>query len=113
MLNTSEEICSRMTLAFTASLFSLSPGLESVSNEEMMKAGLMEDDVGDSREERAFRMWINSMNVGGTNDALHIHNLFAECRDGLVLLRIMDKIEPGIVDWKRIELKPKNKYALV
>jgi plastin-1 len=55
---------SRLNLIFTASIFNTCPGLEPLTVEEkaeIEKAGLMEDDVGDSREERAFRMWINSL----------------------------------------------------
>ena len=49
----------RLNLAFTAAIFNQCPGLDPPTKEEMDKAGMMEDDVGDSREERAFRMWIN------------------------------------------------------
>lgn len=69
----------------------------------------MDDDVGDSREERAFRLWINSLNIRDGSDQLYIHNLLGECQDGLVLLRIIDHIKPGSVNWKRVEKKPNNK----
>ncbi|GAB5358786.1 hypothetical protein AAMO2058_000488600 [Amorphochlora amoebiformis] len=69
------------------------------------KAEIMTDDVGD-RLERAFRMWINSIGVQG----LYIQNLYADCKDGIVLLKVLDKIVPGSVPWKKIELKPNNKF---
>jgi plastin-1 len=55
------------------------------------------DDAGDSREERVFRMWINSLNI----DNIYINNLFADAHDGWMLLKVMDKVEPGCVVWKR------------
>jgi plastin-1 len=80
----------------------------------MDKAGLMEDDAGDSREERAFRMWINSLGMDdGQGGTVYIHNLFEDCNDGLVLLRLMDHISPGIVAWKQVEMKPTNKFKKV
>lgn len=72
------------------------------------KAELMTDDVGD-RLERAFRMWINSIGIPG----VYIQNLFLGCRDGLVLLKVMDKIVPGSVPWKKVEMKPNNKFKRI
>ena len=36
---------------------------ESIEDIESKIASLEADDVGDSREERVFRMWINSLNL--------------------------------------------------
>lgn len=100
---------SRLNLAFTAAIFNQCPGLEPMTKEELEKAGLMEDDFGDSREERAFRMWINSLGV----DGLYINSLFEDSKDGLSLLRVIDKVEPGSVSWKSVEMKPNNKFKKV
>jgi len=97
----------RLNLAFTAAIFNQCPGLDPPTEEEVKKAGLLEDDFGDSREERAFRMWINSLGI----EDLYVNSLYEDCKDGLVLLKVMDKIEPGIVDWKtRVEKVPDNKF---
>jgi len=69
----------------------------------------MDDDSGDSREERAFRMWINTLGLGDT----YINNLFEDCKDGLTLLRVIDKIEPGTVDWKKVNKEPNNKFKRI
>ena len=61
------------------------------------------------REERAFRMWLNSAGIGGCQ----VHSLFTDCRDGLLLLRLVDWVERGCVDWKRVELRPTNKFKSV
>ena len=41
----------RLNLIFTAAIFNQVPGLDPLTKDEMDKAGLIEDDVGDSREE--------------------------------------------------------------
>jgi len=96
---------SRLNLAFTAAIFNQCPGLQPLSKEELEKAGLLEDDFGDSREERAFRMWINSLGVNG----LYINSLFEDVKDGLALLKVIDAIEPGLVEWKKVEMNPNHK----
>jgi len=97
----------KLNLAFTAQLFNTCPGLDPLkAEEEEQLAGLMDDDAGDSREERAFRMWINTLGLGD----LYINNLFEDCQDGLTLLKVIDKIEPGTVKWNKVEMKPNNKF---
>jgi plastin-1 len=99
----------RLNLAFTAAIFNQCPGLDPLTQEELDKAGLLEDDVGDSREERAFRMWINSLGI----DGLHINSLFEDVKDGLCLLKVIDKVQPGLVSWKQVEMNPNNKFKKV
>jgi plastin-1 len=99
----------RLNLAFTAAIFNQRPGLDLLTKEEMEKAGLMEDDFGDSREERAFRMWINSLGLPG----LYINSLYEDCKDGIALLKVMDHIQPGCVAWKNVEMNPSNKFKKV
>jgi len=48
----------------------------------------------DSREERAFRAWFNSLNIDR-----EVTDLFGEIGDGIILLQAEDKLRPGIVDW--------------
>eukprot|EP01006_Ploeotia_vitrea_P043468 TRINITY_DN66736_c4_g1_i1.p1 TRINITY_DN66736_c4_g1~~TRINITY_DN66736_c4_g1_i1.p1 ORF type:complete len:1435 (+),score=915.85 TRINITY_DN66736_c4_g1_i1:78-4382(+) len=115
-LATTGEWVGRLNLAFSASIFAHCNGLDSLTEDEMEKAELMDDDddAGDSREERAFRMWINSMNLEeAPGERLYLHNLFAEAKDGIVLLRVMDKIKAGCVNWKKVELKANNKFKKV
>lgn len=44
---------------------------------------------------------------------MYINNLFEDCTDGLVLLKVLDLISPGIVAWKQVEMKPTNKFKKV
>jgi plastin-1 len=91
---------SKLNLAFIAALFNAAPGLDP-PDEEML--GLMDeladDDTGDNREERAFRMWINSL---GLPEDTYVANLYEDVRDGLVILRTMDHVRPGCVDWSKV-----------
>jgi plastin-1 len=111
----------KLNLAFTAQLFNAAPGLEELDEDEQKEydlAGLMDDDTGDSREERAFRMWMNSLNINtaGFDDTLYLNDLFMDCRNGLALLRLIDHItstppdQRGVVRWKKVEMKPNNVF---
>jgi len=101
----------KLNLGFVAQLFNTCPGL-TITEEELAEydfAGLDLDDAGDTREERVFRMWINSLNIPD----LYINNLFADMEDGCALLKVMDRVEPGIVSWKRVNHAPKSKFKKV
>ena len=80
--------------------------------EEMYEAAkLLDDDVEGAREERAFRMWINSLGLNDDNgEPIHINNLYEESKDGLLLLRTLEKIKPGCVNWKIVDKKPNNPF---
>ena len=67
------------------------------------------DDAGDSREERVFRMWINSLNI----DGLYINDLFADLQDGVALLKVMDRVQPGVVSWRKVNMNPTSKFKKV
>ncbi|KAL0389234.1 UNVERIFIED_CONTAM: Fimbrin-2 [Sesamum calycinum] len=58
------------------------------------------DDAQISREERVFRFWLNSM-----ANSSYIDNVFEDLRNGWILLETLDKVSPGIVNWK-IASKP-------
>jgi len=87
----------KLNLAFVANLFNTLPGLDELTEEE--KAGLDAAlfNAQGTREERAFQLWINSLGVDP-----FVHSLFSDLQNGLVLLSVIDKIEPGRVDWKRV-----------
>ena len=101
----------KLNLAFCAQIFNTNHGLV-ISEEELADfdfAGLDLDDAGDNREERVFRMWINSLNVEG----LYINDLFGDLSDGVAILKVMDKVQPGIVSWNKVNMTPKNKFKKV
>jgi plastin-1 len=92
----------KLNTVFTADIFNHKHGLEELTQEEYEAAAMLDDDIEGSKEERSYRMWVNSLGI----DDIYINNLYEEARDGLVLLKVMDRIQPGAVDWKRVEKKP-------
>ncbi|KAG5180080.1 actin bundling protein [Tribonema minus] len=102
----------KLLLAFVAQLFNTNPHLEVQAEvlEEVTAnfAKLDIDDAGDTREEKVFRMWMNSLGLDGGN--LYIGNLFSDVQDGVAIIAVMDTIQPGLVQWKRVNKEPKNRY---
>lgn len=88
---------SNLNLAFVAHIFKERNGLTN----KFSFAEMILDDEQDSREERAFRMWINSLGI-----ETYVHHLFDGVRDGWVLLEVLDKVAPGSVNWKRANRPP-------
>ena len=103
---------SKLNTLFVASIFNAYPGLAPATEEELYEAAkLLDDDVEGAREERAFRMWINSLGLTGDDgEPIHINNLYEESKDGILMLRTLDKIKPGVVNWKIIDKKPNNPF---
>jgi len=102
----------RMQFLFVAQLAHAASGLPRLSEAELalVKSALEENeaDLEGSREERSFCTWINSLGIG-----LYVSNLSHDMRDGLVMLRILDKIQPGIVNWKDVNINPNNPYKML
>ena len=96
----------KLNTVFVAELFNTKHGLEELSEEEIAKFGILNDDIEGSRDERAFRFWINSLNI----DDLYINNLYEECKDGLVLLKVIHKLDATVVNWKTVDKNPNNKF---
>ncbi len=97
-----KDICDgnkKLNISLVAQLFNTCHGLtlEEEQRAAFDLSALTLDDAGDSREERIFRMWINSLNIEG----VYIHNLFSDLQDGYNLLKVEDAVEPGCVNWKR------------
>eukprot|EP01105_Mastigella_eilhardi_P005814 TRINITY_DN17520_c0_g1_i1.p1 TRINITY_DN17520_c0_g1~~TRINITY_DN17520_c0_g1_i1.p1 ORF type:complete len:559 (+),score=206.35 TRINITY_DN17520_c0_g1_i1:230-1678(+) len=84
----------KLNLAFVANLFNMYPALEPV--EEVIEVVPEE-----TREEKTFRNWMNSLGVEP-----FVGNLYEDLKDGLVLLQLMDKVHPGSVQWKRVNQAP-------
>ena len=67
----------RLNTLFVASIFNAYPGLAPPTESEKYEAAkLLDDDVEGAREERAFRMWINSLGLIKRNgEIVYINNL--------------------------------------
>ncbi|EEC73498.1 hypothetical protein OsI_07858 [Oryza sativa Indica Group] len=88
-----------LNLAFVAQIFHHRNGLSDNNVAPVVQD--TPDDVEATREERAFRLWINSLGI-----ATYVNNLFEDVRTGWVLLEVLDKISPGIVNWKQASKPP-------
>jgi len=100
----------RLNTLFTAELFLAKTGMGEATNEEKMEANkLLDDDEEGALEERCFRIWINSCKLEGVKK---VENLYEECRNGILLLKMIDKIKPGTVQWKKVELKTRNPFKI-
>ncbi|KAI8011602.1 Fimbrin-5 [Camellia lanceoleosa] len=89
-----------LNLAFVAQIFQHRNGL-STDSQKISFAEMMTDDVQTSREERCFRLWINSLGIDS-----YVNNLFEDVRAGWVILEILDKVSPGSVNWKHATKPP-------
>jgi len=99
----------KLNLGFVAALFNACPGLEPLDQDELaLFAELPDDDVGDTREERAFRMWINSLGI-----ERHVADLFSDVRDGVALLQTIDHLRPGLVSWAKVNMVAKMVFKKV
>ena len=68
------------------------------------------EDESLGREGRMLQQWINSLNL--KND-VYVRDLKHDLSDGLILLQVLDTIEPGIVRWKRVNKRCHNRYKKV
>jgi len=100
----------KLIYLYIASIFQSDKGIgiyQQVSNSvETIKA--VEEvliDVEGTRDERAFCMWMNSLNIKP-----YVNNLQQDLQDGLVILQMFDKIKPGSVNWKEVNMHPSNNY---
>ncbi|KAJ3099745.1 hypothetical protein HDU97_002771 [Phlyctochytrium planicorne] len=91
----------KLNFAFVANLFNTHPGLEKLSDAEMAQLDDWLFSSEGSREARAFALWLNSLGVEP-----FVNNLFDDLQDGLVLLQAIDKVRPGIVEWKKVNKAP-------
>uniref|UniRef100_A0A672JKG9 Plastin-3 n=1 Tax=Salarias fasciatus TaxID=181472 RepID=A0A672JKG9_SALFA len=86
----------KLNLAFVANLFNKYPALTKPENEDI-DWGLLE---GETREERTFRNWMNSLGVNP-----HVNHLYGDLQDALVIFQLYEKIKV-LVDWKCKVNKP-------
>ncbi|CAH4032720.1 plastin-2 [Pieris brassicae] len=82
----------KLNLAFVANLFNQHPGLQRNETDADTYHQLDE-----TREEKTYRNWMNSMGV-----APHVNWLYSDLTDALVIFQLYDIIKPGIVNWKKV-----------
>jgi len=93
----------KVNVLLVAEMFNTKHGLDELE-EKLDLAGIIDDDIEGSKEERAFRMWINSLGI----DGVFIDSLFHDLQDGLVLLKVIHRINDTVVEWDRVQKEPNN-----
>ena len=84
----------KVNIVFVAELFNTKHGLDDTD-------AIIDDDEG-SREERAFRQWINSLGI----EDIFVDNLYHDLKDGIILCKVIHKIDPKVVDWVSVDKNP-------
>ncbi|XP_078415609.1 plastin-2 [Cetorhinus maximus] len=91
----------KLNLAFVANLFNKYPALQKPENQDI-DWSLLE---GETREERTFRNWMNSLGV-----TPRVNHLYSDLEDALVILQLYEKIKVP-VDWSRVNKPPYPKLG--
>ncbi|XP_030064731.1 plastin-3 isoform X1 [Microcaecilia unicolor] len=91
----------KLNLAFVANLFNKYPALTKPVNQDIDWT-LLE---GETREERTFRNWMNSLGVKP-----HVNHLYSDLQDALVILQLYEKIKVP-VDWNKVNKPPYPKLG--
>jgi hypothetical protein len=96
----------KVNTLFISYVFNTKHGLEELTKEEYDAVGLIDDDIEGSKEERMFTRWINTLGIPD----VFVTDLVEECKDGVLLNQVIDKIKPGTTDWKMVRNPPKNDF---
>jgi hypothetical protein len=72
---------------FCSYIFNTNHGLPPLEKDFDM-AGLIDDDIEGSMEERQFRIWINSLGL----EDIDVNNLYEDVKTGILLCKVVDKI---------------------
>ncbi|XP_006008767.1 plastin-3 isoform X2 [Latimeria chalumnae] len=91
----------KLNLAFVANLFNKYPALSKPANQDI-DWQLLE---GETREERTFRNWMNSLGVSP-----HVNHLYGDLQDALVILQLYERTKVP-VDWNKVNKPPYAKLS--
>uniref|UniRef100_A0A673CMN4 Plastin-3 n=1 Tax=Sphaeramia orbicularis TaxID=375764 RepID=A0A673CMN4_9TELE len=83
----------KLNMAFVATLFNKHPALTKPTDQDFYVAG-------ETREERTFKNWMNSLGVSP-----HVHRIYGDLHDALVILQLYEKIKVP-VNWERVNRPP-------
>ncbi|XP_068121314.1 plastin-2 [Hyperolius riggenbachi] len=91
----------KLNLAFIANLFNKYPALQKPENQDIDWSSI----EGETREERTFRNWMNSLGVNP-----RVNHLYSDLDDGLIIFQLYEKIKVP-VDWARVNKPPYPKLG--
>ncbi|XP_041828067.1 plastin-1-like isoform X1 [Melanotaenia boesemani] len=88
---------SKLNFAFVANLFNMHPGLLRAN----MNGSFTETQIKEeTREEKTFRNWMNSLGVSP-----YVNHLYRDLRDGLGILQLLEKVKVAVL-WKKVNNPP-------
>ncbi|CAB1418500.1 unnamed protein product [Pleuronectes platessa] len=91
----------KLNLAFVANLFNKYPALKKPENQDIDWSSI----EGETREERTFRNWMNSLGVNP-----RVNHLYVDIDDAMVIFQLYEKIKVP-VDWDRVNKPPYPKLG--
>lgn len=91
----------KLNLAFIANLFNKYPALHKPENQDIDWSSI----EGETREERTFRNWMNSLGV-----TPRVNHLYSDLSDAMVIFQLYEKIKVP-VDWNRVNKPPYPKLG--
>uniref|UniRef100_A0A1A8BLW8 Lymphocyte cytosolic plastin 1 n=1 Tax=Nothobranchius kadleci TaxID=1051664 RepID=A0A1A8BLW8_NOTKA len=91
----------KLNLAFVANLFNKYPALKKPENQDIDWSSI----EGETREERTFRNWMNSLGVNP-----RVNHLYVDIDDALVIFQLYEKIKVP-VDWDKVNKPPYAKLG--
>lgn len=91
----------KLNLAFVANLFNKHPALKKPENQDIDWSSI----EGETREERTFRNWMNSLGVNP-----RVNHLYVDIDDALVIFQLYEKIKVP-VDWDKVNKPPYPKLG--
>ncbi|KAM6955631.1 plastin-2 [Lycodopsis pacificus] len=91
----------KLNLAFVANLFNKYPALKKPENQDIDWSSI----EGETREERTFRNWMNSLGVNP-----RVNHLYVDIDDALVIFQLYEKIKVP-VDWDKVNKPPYSKLG--
>uniref|UniRef100_A0A8C7GGK1 Lymphocyte cytosolic protein 1 (L-plastin) n=1 Tax=Oncorhynchus kisutch TaxID=8019 RepID=A0A8C7GGK1_ONCKI len=95
----------KLNLAYIANLFNKYPALKKPENQDIDWMCNVMSLTGETREERTFRNWMNSLGVNP-----RVNHLYVDIDDALVIFQLYEKINVP-VDWDRVNKPPYSKLG--
>jgi len=88
----------KLNLAFVANLFNNHPAMDAAP-EDLINSEEYAN-FEESREEKTYRNWMNSLGVSP-----YVNWLYSDLADGLIIFQLYEIITPGTVEWNRVHRK--------
>jgi plastin-1 len=97
----------RLNTLLLAEIFNNRHGL--VIEQEKIVELPAEPETDESREIRVFKNWINSQGI----EEVYVNYLIDDLKSGTILLKVIDRLRPGLVDWKKHSNKAGSRIHII